>query len=354
MKSSLRMALLACASFVGLALAAPALAAYNPSLTIEQSSYKLGAPATIDVFLAVPKDDDATAKLTIFSPSGYTANLTASPGTKIGKVVAIVKANQLAGALLTLSGDVVVANPADPAIVTAASQCTPGVTNDTIWVLNASLQGQTINIPVFVRKVGPFVTQTVCFSPPQTAAFGAQLVLADFTVNGIFTNATARRGYEWSGIFTPYLSTGSPNPAGTVEWRTWVGLPQSLTFKRVKSKTTAVVKFAGVLIIPGVSAAGIQANLYSSKKANPAPNAVSAGTGKRIARTKKLTANGKYTLSRPKVKAKTFFQMRFENYGITCAGPSPSGLPVPCHGEDLAAMNSGQIKVLPPPKKKHK
>ena len=166
MKSSLRMALLACASFVGLALAAPALAAYQPSLTIEQSSYKVGAPATADVFLAVPKDDDATAKLTIFSPAGYTANLTAAPGTKIGKVIAVVKANALAGALLTLAGDVVVANPADPAIVTAASQCTPGVTNDTVWVLNASLQGQTINIPVFVRKVGPYVTQTVCFSPP--------------------------------------------------------------------------------------------------------------------------------------------------------------------------------------------
>jgi hypothetical protein len=353
MKSSLRMALLACASFVGLALAAPALAAYNPSLTIEQSSYKLGGAATADVFIAVPKDDDATAKLTIFSPAGYTATLTASPGTKIGKVVAIVKANQLAGALLTLSGDVVVANPADPTIVAAAAQCTPGVTNDTVWVLNASLQGQTINIPVFVRKVGPYVTQTVCFTPPQTAAFGAQLVLADFTVQGIFKNAAARGGYEWAGIFTPYLSTGSPNPAGTVEWRTWVGLPQSLTFKRVKS-SSAIVKFAGVMVIPGVSSAGIRLDLFSSKKANPAPNAVSAGTGKRIARTIKLKANGKYTISRPKVKATTFFQMRFQNYGITCTGPSPSGLPVPCKGEDLAAMTSSQIKVLPPPKKKHK
>jgi hypothetical protein len=346
------MALLVCASFVGLALAAPALAAYNASITIEQSSYKLGAPATIDVFIAVPKDDDATAKLTIFSPGGYSANLTASPGTKIGKVVAVVKANQLAGALLTLSGDVVVANPADPAILAAAGQCTPGVTNDTVWVLNASLQGQTINIPVFVRKVGPYVTQTVCFSPPQTAAFGAQLVLADFTVKGIFTNAAAKNAYEWAGVFTPYLATGTPNPAGTIEWRTLVGLPQTLTFKRVKSKP-AIVKFAGVLTIAGVSASGIQLNLYSSKKAQPAPNAVSAGTGKRVARTKKLTASGKYTISRLKVKARTFFQMRFENYGTDCTGPSPSGLPESaCKGEDLAAMSSSQVKVLPPPKKR--
>jgi hypothetical protein len=353
MKSSLRMALLACASFVGLALAAPALADYRPTLTIEQSSYKLGAAATADVFIAVPMADDATAKLTIFSPAGYTANLTASPGTKIGKVVAVVKANALAGAPLTLSGDVVVGNPADPTIVTAASQCTPGVTNDTVWVLNTTLSGQTINIPVFVRKVGPYVTQTVCFSPPQTAALGAQLVAADFTIKGVFTNAAKRGGYEWSGIFTPYLSTGAPNPAGTLEWRTWVGLPQSLSFKRVKS-SAGTVKFAGLVLIPGVSTTGIRVDLYSSKKANPAPNTVSAGTGKRVARTSKMTASGKYTISRPKVKAKTFFQMRFQNYGIKCTGPSPSGLQVPCKGEDLAAMTSSQVKVLPPPKKKHK
>jgi len=49
MKRSIRLALLVCASFVGLAFAGPALAAYNPSLTIEQTSYKLGAPATADV-----------------------------------------------------------------------------------------------------------------------------------------------------------------------------------------------------------------------------------------------------------------------------------------------------------------
>jgi hypothetical protein len=353
MKSSLRMALLACASFVGLALAAPALAEYKPSLTIEQSSYKLGAAVTADVFIGVPLKDDATAKLTIFSPAGYTANLTASPGTKIGTVVAVVKANQLAGAPLTLSGNVVVGNPADSTIVTAASQCTPGVTNDTVWVLNTTLQTQTINIPVFVRKVGPYVTQTVCFSPPQTAAFGAQLAAADFTIKGVFTNAAKKDGYEWSGIFTPYLSTGAPNPAGTVEYRTWVGLPQSLTFKRVKS-SAGTVKFAGVLMIPGVSSADIRVDLYSSKKANPAPNTISAGTGKRVARTGKLKTNGKYTISRSKVKAKTYFQMRFQNYGIKCTGPSPSGLPVPCLGEDLAAMTSSQIKVLPPPKKKHK
>ena len=97
MKSSLRLALLACASFIGLALAAPALAAYTPSLTIEQSSYKVGAATTADVFILAPQNDDPTAKLTIFSPAGYNAVLTQAPGTKIGSVFAIVKAKALGG-----------------------------------------------------------------------------------------------------------------------------------------------------------------------------------------------------------------------------------------------------------------
>src|SRR5215208_955172 len=114
MKSSLRLALLVCASFIGLALAAPALASYSPSLTIEQSGYKVGAATIADVFIVAPQSDDPTAKLTIFAPAGYNAVLTQAPGTKIGSVFAVVKAKALGGALLPLAGAVLVANPTAP------------------------------------------------------------------------------------------------------------------------------------------------------------------------------------------------------------------------------------------------
>ncbi len=83
-----------------------------------------------------------------------------------------------------------VANPADPAIQAAALRCTGITTNQANWVLNTQLQGQTVAIPVFVNKVGPFVTQQVCLPSPDIptsaggATFGAQLVSADFTVEG--------------------------------------------------------------------------------------------------------------------------------------------------------------------------
>jgi hypothetical protein len=357
MKKSFRLALLVGASFVGLAFAGPALAKYDPSLTIEQSSYKLGAATTADVFIAISEDSDPTAKLTIFSPVGYSANLGAAPGSKIGTVVAVVKAKALGGALLPLAGDVLVANPADPTIVAAATRCTGAATHSSIWVLNTSLQGQTVAIPVFVDSKGPLVTMQVCLPSPDIpeaaggAKFGAQLVLADFTVKGVFTNAGTTGGYEWSGVYTPYTAgTGTPNAAGTVEWRTYVGLPSSLTLKKVTAKRG--FKLTGQLKIAGLNPKGVRLGIYAGKKAKPAPSATSSGTGKRVARSGKLPGTGKYSIARPNVKFATFFQARFENYGTQCTGPSPSGLPVPCSGEDIAAVTSSQIKVLKPKKKR--
>ena len=359
MRTSLRLALLVGVCFAGLAFAAPSFAAYAPSLIIEQSSYKPAAAPTIDVFIAISPNDDPTAKMTIFSPAGYTANLTAAPGTKIGSVVARVKAKALGGALLTLSGDVLVANPADPTIQAASTQCTGKATHTTIWVLNTSLQGQTIAIPVFVDNVGPYVVQQVCLPspdvpPPAGAAFGAQLFAADFTINNVFTNAGTKGGYEWASDFTPYTpGTANPNPAGTTESRTYVGLPTTLTLKRAKAKHGFAL--VGQLSIFGVVPTGIKLDLWGGRKARPAPTATTAGTAKKpIARSKALKASGKYSFARANVKFATYFQTRFENYTTDCTGASPSGLPIPCREERIAAVTSNQVKVTPPPRKKHR
>ena len=271
MKKSIRLALLAGACFLGLAVAAPAFSAYDPELIMEQSSYKLGGATTADVFIAIDPDADPTAQLRIFSPVGYNANLTAAPGTEIGNVVARVKAKALGGALLTLAGKVLVADPTNPTIQAAATQCTGKTTHTSIWVLNTSLQGQTVAIPVFVDQVGPLVVQTVCLPSPDIpeamggAKFGAQLFAADFTIKNVFTNAGTNGDYEWSGVFTPYTpGTATPNPAGTLEARTLVGLPSSLTLKRVAAKRG--FKLTGQLRIAGVDPKGVRIDLYGGKK----------------------------------------------------------------------------------------
>jgi hypothetical protein len=362
MKKSIRLALLAGACFLGLAVAAPALADYRPSLIMEQTSYKLGAPITADVFLAIPKDDDATAKVTIVSPNGYDANLAQAPGTEIGNVTAQVKAKAAGDAVFTLGGKVIAGDPANSTLQAAALRCTGNAAHAAIWVLNASLQGQTIQIPDYVDKVGPLVTQQVCLPSPDVppamggAVLGAQLFRADFTITHVFTNAGTRGGYEWAAIYTPYVAgpSGAPNPGGTTEARTYVGLPSSLTLKRAKAKKG--LKFAGQLTIAGLDPSGVRLGLYAGKKAKPAPNAISGPKGKHVATSAKLPKSGKYTLTRPTVKFATYFQARFENYTTPCTGPSPTGQTIPkgCREERIAAVTSNQLRVVKPkPKKKH-
>lgn len=353
MKNSLRLLLLTVVGTVGLAFAGPALASFAPYLTVEQTSYKVGAGTTVDFVIGSDPADDPIAKMQIFSPAGYSATLGHAPGTKLGTAFAVVKAGALGGALLPLSGDVVVGDPNNATLKAASLACTGVATpNQEIWVLDTSLQGQAVQVPAFVNQVGPYLIQQICLPAPANAVFQAQLIGADYNVKGVFTNASTKGGYQWDGVFTPYNGL-APNPAGTNEWRTYVGLPSTLTLRRVKSKPS-VVSFAGAFSIAGLNSAGIRLDLYAGAKAQPAPNATLGGTGKRVVRTKRLKSNGKFTLTRPKVKKKTFFQMRFQNYGIAppCDGPSPTGLPLPCGGTDLAPLTSAQIKVLPPPKKK--
>ncbi|HEY6835830.1 MAG TPA: hypothetical protein VI142_05090 [Gaiellaceae bacterium] len=359
MKKRLRSLLVVSAGLLGLAFAAPALGAFQPDLTVQQSSYKAGAATTAGFVVEELDTDDPIAKFTIFSPSGYSSNLTQPQGAVIGKALAFVKAGALGGTILPLTGNVVVGNPADPTIMAQSHACTGSTTNQAVWILDTSIQGQSIRIPAFVNTVGPYVVQQVCLQSPADPAntFAAQLLVANYTVNGVFTNAASRGGYQWAADFTPYVpGTTTVNPAGTNEWRTYVGLPSSLSFKKAKSKRGQVA-FSGALAIAGLNPRGIKLHLYYSTKAQPAPNyslgtaAGLFGTGKFVS-TKAVKSNGKYSVSRkkPKGKKKWFYQARFENYllvpsgGDNCSGPSPSGQPIPCNGTSLAPLTSASIR----------
>jgi hypothetical protein len=363
-------AALACLVFVGSSGASSAaravakapnyVAGKEPSLTVEQSNYKLGGSPTVDFFIFSDSDNEAIAKMSIFSPNGYSSNISQAPGTKLGDAVAFVKAGALGGSVLPLAGPVVVGNPSDATLMAASQQCTGSSANQAVWVLDTQLQGQKVSVPDFVNKVGPYLVQQICLPPPATAAFQAQLVSADFNVKGVFTNASTKGLYQWAADFTPYANT-TPNPAGTIEWRTALGLPASLTLKQAKPKGKTA-KFSGKLSLGGgVDPVTIRMDVYGGKKARPAPTTTSAGTGAALVRTGQATHNGTYTfsLSFKKIKSKKkpirYIQTRFENYGVAgdCVGPSPTGLPIPCKGTDLAPMTSNQVKIkLPKPVKK--
>lgn len=336
----------------------------EPSLTVEQTSYRTSAPTTVDFFIFSDPDNEGTAKMTIFSPSGYSSNISQAPGTKLGDAVAFVKAGALGGSILPLAGPVVVGNPADPQLMATSQQCTGSANSQAVWVLDTQLQGQRVTVPDFVNKVGPYLVQQICLPAPQNAAFQAQLVSADFSVAGVFTNGSAGT-HQWAGDFTPYVAgTATVNPAGTTEWRTALGLPASLTLKQGKTKK-GKLNFSGKLRlgIQGLNPAGIRLYVYAGKKARPAPNAISAGTGSSVGRTKAVKGTGSYSFSISVKKAKSkkkplkFFQTRFQNYGLVgnCVGPSPTGLPIPCKGTDLGPITSNQVKTkFPKPKRRRR
>jgi hypothetical protein len=358
MKKRLRLLLVVSAALLGAAFAPSALAAFTPDLTVQQSSYKVGAGTTAGFLITSDPANDPIAKMTIFSPAGYGSSLTAAPGTAIGKALAYVKANALGGTILPLAGNVVVGNPTDPTLMATAQACTGTPTHQQIWILDTSLQGQSIRIPAFVDVVGPYVVQQICLQSPNDPAntFQAQLVVANYSVKGLFTNASSRGAYQWAADFTPFIpGTTTPNPAGTVEWRTYIGLPSTLSFKKAKS-AKGKVAFSGALTVAGLNPRGIKLHLYYGTKAQPAPDyslgtlAGLFGTGKAKS-TKGIKSNGKYsiTIKKPKGK-KRFYQMRFENYllvpsgGDNCEGPSPSGKPIPCNGTSLAPLTSATIR----------
>jgi hypothetical protein len=332
------------------------VAGNEPSLTVEQTSYKLAASPTVDFFVFSDPSNEAIAKMSIFSPSGYSANISQAPGTTIGQAVAFVKAGALGGSILPLAGPVVVADPTNSTIMAQSQQCTGSTANQAVWNLHTSLQGQTIDVPDFVNKLGPYLVQQICLPAPPNAAFQAQLVSADYNVKGVFTNGSSAGTYQWAADFTPYAGT-TPNPTGTVEWRTALGLPASLTLKQTKTKKGRL-NFAGKLSlgITGLGNDGIKLYMYAGKKARPAPNTTSLGTGKVVGRGTATKTSGSYTFSITVKKAKArklkYLQARFENYGLfgsnPCIGGSPTGLPIPCKGEDLAPFTSNQLKIRLP------
>jgi hypothetical protein len=347
MRKLIRLSVLACAIVSALAFAGQALASYTPRLQILQSTYRETATPTSTISVAQGDADDPTAKITIYSALGYSVNLGQAPGTTIGAVRAQVLAADLANARLTLTGPVTVANPAS----FRTNLCAPGL-HDAVWILNASLQGQTLQIPLYVDRARGaeqgFASGKiqVCLPPPDVppgtpgrSTFGAKLVNATFSASGVFSNPTARGMYDWRSLWTPYApGTGRPNPAGTVEAQGHIPIPYLLSFSRVKSKLKRILLFGGKLFTAGNPFTGGRVKLYVGTKRTALK---SYG---RIARTSRT---GSYRLAwrKPrKLRAKfMYFQVRRLALSTGCV-VTPQLVPT-CVGGTISPINSRILRM---------
>jgi hypothetical protein len=198
-------------------------AAYAAYTTAKLEVRSTGTGATVKATLSA--DDDPTASVRIFAPTGTQLTTNQAPGTVLGPVRAIVKALDLGGADLPLEGNIVVAAPGQIAPASQAA-CLGTTTPLASWVMVLSAAGQTLPVPAYLvatagaqAALGPAYIQ-VCLPPPDVpagtpgrATFGAKLYSAELTINGVFGSTAG----VWVSFWTPYQpGVGQVNAAGTV------------------------------------------------------------------------------------------------------------------------------------------
>jgi hypothetical protein len=296
-----------------IAIVAIAAAVAVPAVVVAASSayvsatLKIRYAGTATVISASSSvSDDATARAAIYIPTGTTITSNQAPGTQLGTVNAQVSALDLGGALLPLTGPILVAPPgAVPAATQAA--CTAGETPSAVWLLQLAAAGQTINLPAFLipanaQDAALGVAKLVfCLAPPdlpagdpRKATFGAKFLSAELTVNGVFSPVTTG---AWIGIWTPWTpGAGVPNPSGTIASPAAIA-PGSVTLKGRKAAGKRTL--SGVVSQGGVGFANKVTVWGAVNKA--AFRRIGVVTAK---------ANGAFTYAVPKASKATSFQAR--------------------------------------------
>jgi hypothetical protein len=359
----MKKALTAIAVFCTLAFAQSALAANTGSISVSHDPMVLAGSKSTTIHVAIPQSTDPIASIRIYTPTGYQLNTTQAAGTKIGTVDATAFSRD-ANLTLPLSGDVTVGAPSQ--FTAQATQCTGSATAQAVWILNLSVAGQTIQLPLYVQPTaGPEQTLgeyrlTICLPPPDVpvgtpgrSAQGAQVTDARFTVNGVFTTPTGGGLLKWDSLFTPYNpGRGTVNAAGTFEARAFVPLPIILGLHRTYVIKTNTWRLNGKITEGGLPVGGLTVHI---------------ARGTSIARLTQLSvtktdASGNYkTAGHLKPLKTTYFRinatMPEHDYAAGCANPvafAPGG----CVSAKLSAWSAKSVvlamKVVKQPAKKKK
>jgi hypothetical protein len=279
---TVRIILLTSVCALALAFGGNALAAYNPSLLVAGTSHSTGSGGPMVIgFGAQDQNDDATGVLNIYAPLGYGVTLTQAPGTSIGDLEGIVLVRALANARVPIQGTV---TARDPGAYTNATQfpCGGGVRHEAVWVILTTLAGNPLEIPVYVDRVtaGPeaqfaSARMRICLSspyvaPPQGAASGASLIVAAFSVSGVFSNPITRGTYPWNALFIPYQpGTATLAPTNAAQTTSYTRLPVQLAVnaKKVRKGKRKYARVTACLSEAGQRVRGVRVNILAGRTA---------------------------------------------------------------------------------------
>jgi hypothetical protein len=370
MKRAIRVVLLVAAAGAMLVIAGPAAASVSSAKLNIRTQPGLGSNGPVTFQVSIAPTDDPLAKVTIYTGLGYTANLTATAGSTIGAVTAQVQAADLGNQTLPLAGTVQAADATTTISVAgqtvplsaAAQLCTGTPTHGAYWLLVLTAAGQTLRVAAFVDATSGAEAQLaaykiqVCLPPPDVpasdprrATFGAKLFNAVVITKGVFSNPTSAGTPVWSAFFTPYTpTTGTPNPAGTVEARSATIVPASITLKSRYDKKRHAAVLAGVISAGGQGLSGLSIPIYSGT--TPAKVTKNAGS------TTKSSKKGVFTAVK-KIVRTTYFRVGGILGGgdltTTLCGAFPSQAPGGCVSGTIGEIPlfSKIVKVTVPKKK---
>src|SRR4051794_24996540 len=183
-------AVLLLGGLAALAFSQSAYAANTASISVSHDPFVLAGSKSTTLHISIPQATDPIAAINIYVPAGYTLNTTQASGAKIGAVDATAFSHD-ANLTLPLSGDVTADNPASHAADSKA--CVGSATSQAVWILNLSVAGQTIALPLYVNATAGAETAlgsyklSICLPPPDVpigtpgrSAQGAQVLDARF------------------------------------------------------------------------------------------------------------------------------------------------------------------------------
>jgi hypothetical protein len=309
-------------------VAVPAAYAAYTTAKLEVRPTATAGGATVRATLS--PDDDPTASVRIFAPSGVSLTTNQAPGTVLGPVRAIVKALDLGGADLPLEGQLAVAPPGAVPAATQA-QCLGTTTPLAVWVMTLGAAGQTLTVPTYLvatagaqTALGPAYIQ-VCLPPPDVpagtpgrATFGAKLYSAELTVNGVFSRATG----TWLSMWTPYRpGVGQVNAAGTIASPAVVANGAVTAAARRAGRRGVGVTVTGRVTQGGQARAGAAVTIFGGPRSNRL---------KRLGRVRTNTS-GAFTF---RAKSGIFFRANVVAAAgaapAACTALTPAIAPIPC------------------------
>jgi hypothetical protein len=250
-----------------LAYAGNSLAAYDPSLVVAVNP-KLGGSGGVAISLRLREHDDATGKVTLYSPPGSRVELGHPVGTALGSFNGSVMRGTL-GAREFIIGLVKVGKAGNR----VTSSCAPGL-HEAVWSLEFALARTTYRWQMYVDRVttGPeaaFASArlVICLPSPYVPPPGEGLSLLGlaFSVVGVFRNPDTPGEHPWNALFVPYVrGTETLNPGLTAQSTSYARLPVvtsgTATRQRRGKQSFAIV--TACLREAGQAIRGIRVNFY--------------------------------------------------------------------------------------------